>query len=83
MWLGQSRRDLFCVWDQDGQLRPSTVQLPPEVEFGQLSACRDALWGLDLHGWVHIRTLSPTCPTGMTWTPLDLSQLGNQDQIYP
>ncbi|XP_046901020.1 tectonin beta-propeller repeat-containing protein 2 [Hypomesus transpacificus] len=76
LWLGQSRRDLFCVWDQDGQLRPSTVQLPPEVEFGQLSACRDALWGLDLHGWVHIRTLSPTCPTGMTWTPLDLSQLG-------
>lgn len=76
LWLGQSRRDLFCVWDQDGQLRPTTVQLPPEVELGQLSACRDALWGLDLHGWVHIRTLTPSCPTGMTWTPLDLSQLG-------
>lgn len=76
LWLGQSRKDLFCVWDQDGQLRPTTVQLPPEVEMVKLSACRDALWGLDSHGWVHIRTLSPTCPTGMHWTLLDLSQLG-------
>lgn len=32
LWLAQSRKDLFCVWDQDGELRPSSVPLPPEVE---------------------------------------------------
>uniref|UniRef100_A0AAR2K526 HPS5-like beta-propeller domain-containing protein n=1 Tax=Pygocentrus nattereri TaxID=42514 RepID=A0AAR2K526_PYGNA len=77
LWLGQSRKDLFCVWDQDLQMRPLTIQLPPDVEMIQLSACRDALWGLDHHGRVHIRTLSASCPTGMHWTPLDLSQLGH------
>ncbi|XP_071354372.1 tectonin beta-propeller repeat-containing protein 2 isoform X2 [Trachinotus anak] len=77
LWLAQSRKDLFCVWDQDGELRPSSVPLPPEVELTHLSACRDALWGLDTHGRVSIRTLSPSCPTGLHWTPLDLSQLGS------
>ncbi|XP_034530211.1 tectonin beta-propeller repeat-containing protein 2 [Notolabrus celidotus] len=76
LWLAQSRKDLFCVWDQDGELRPSSVLLPPEVELTHLSACRDALWGLDSHGRVCIRTLSPSCPAGLHWTPLDLSQLG-------
>ncbi|XP_053191841.1 tectonin beta-propeller repeat-containing protein 2 [Scomber japonicus] len=76
LWLAQSRKDLFCVWDQDGELRPSSVPLPPEVELTHLSACRDALWGLDSHGRVSIRTLSPSCPSGLHWTPLDLSQLG-------
>ncbi|KAG7277748.1 hypothetical protein CRUP_023036 [Coryphaenoides rupestris] len=46
------------------------------VELSQLSACGDALWGLDSHGSVHIRTLSPSCPTGMHWARLDLRQLG-------
>ncbi|XP_038584234.1 tectonin beta-propeller repeat-containing protein 2 isoform X1 [Micropterus salmoides] len=77
LWLAQSRKDLFCVWDQDGELRPSSVPLPPEVELTHLSACRDALWGLDTHGRVSIRTLSPSCPIGLHWTPLDLSQLGS------
>ncbi|XP_044021552.1 tectonin beta-propeller repeat-containing protein 2 [Siniperca chuatsi] len=77
LWLAQSRKDLFCVWDQDGELRPSSVPLPPEVELTHLSACRDALWGLDTHGRVSIRTLSPSCPVGLHWTPLDLSQLGS------
>ncbi|XP_076834111.1 tectonin beta-propeller repeat-containing protein 2 [Brachyhypopomus gauderio] len=77
LWLGQSRKDLFCIWDQDLQMRPLTVQLPPDVEMVLLSACRDALWGLDQHGRVHIRTLSASCPTGIHWTPLDLSQLGH------
>ncbi|XP_028994773.1 tectonin beta-propeller repeat-containing protein 2 isoform X2 [Betta splendens] len=77
LWLAQSRKDLFCVWDQDGELRPSSVPLPREVELTHLSACRDALWGLDTHGRVCIRTLSASCPTGLHWTPLDLSQLGN------
>ncbi|KAJ8333335.1 hypothetical protein SKAU_G00422310 [Synaphobranchus kaupii] len=77
LWVGQSRRDLFCVWDGDPQLRPSTVQLPPEVEMMQLCACRDAMWGLDWHGRIHIRTLSPNCPSGLHWTRLDLSQLGH------
>ncbi|XP_026164144.1 tectonin beta-propeller repeat-containing protein 2 isoform X2 [Mastacembelus armatus] len=77
LWLAQSRKDLFCVWDQDGELRPSSVPLPPEVELTHLSACCDALWGLDTHGRVSIRTLSPSCPTGLHWTPLDLSQLGS------
>ncbi|XP_041703972.1 tectonin beta-propeller repeat-containing protein 2 [Coregonus clupeaformis] len=76
LWLGQSRKDLFCVWDQDGQMHPTTVQLPQDIEMVQLTACRDALWGLDLHGRVHIRTLSTGCPTGMHWNLLDLSQLG-------
>ncbi|XP_076155281.1 tectonin beta-propeller repeat-containing protein 2 isoform X1 [Alosa pseudoharengus] len=76
LWLGQSRKDLFCMWDGDPQLRPSTVQLPPETEMVHLSACRDALWGLDQHGRVHIRPLSVGCPTGMHWTLLDLNQLG-------
>lgn len=77
LWLAQSRKDLFCVWDQDGELRPSSVPLPPEVELTHLSACRDALWGLDLQGRVSIRPLSPSCPAGLHWTPLDLSQLGS------
>ncbi|XP_068607933.1 tectonin beta-propeller repeat-containing protein 2 [Brachionichthys hirsutus] len=77
LWLAQSRKDLFCVWDQDGELRPSSVSLPPEVELTHLSACRDALWGLDTHGRVCIRTLSPSCPIGLHWTSLDLSQLGS------
>lgn len=77
LWLAQSRKDLFCVWDQDGELRPSSVPLPPEVELTHLSACRDALWGLDTHGRVSIRTLSPSCPVGLHWTLLDLSQLGS------
>uniref|UniRef100_A0A1A7X3G9 Tectonin beta-propeller repeat containing 2 n=1 Tax=Iconisemion striatum TaxID=60296 RepID=A0A1A7X3G9_9TELE len=77
LWLAQSRKDLFCVWDQDGELRPSSVSLPSEVELTHLSACRDALWGLDIHGRVSIRSLSPACPIGLQWTPLDLSQLGS------
>ncbi|XP_062252837.1 tectonin beta-propeller repeat-containing protein 2 isoform X2 [Platichthys flesus] len=77
LWLAQSRKDLFCVWDQDGELRPSSVPLSPEMELTHLSACPDALWGLDPHGRVRIRTLSPSCPTGLNWTTLDLSQLGN------
>ncbi|XP_053700425.1 tectonin beta-propeller repeat-containing protein 2 [Synchiropus splendidus] len=77
LWLAQSRKDLFCVWDQDGELRPSSVSLPPEVELTHLSACHDALWGLDTHGRVSIRTLTQSCPIGLHWTLLDLSQLGN------
>ncbi|CAB1335420.1 unnamed protein product, partial [Coregonus sp. 'balchen'] len=77
LWLGQSRKDLFCVWDQDGQMHPTTVQLPQDTEMVQRSACRDALWGLNYHGRIHIRTLS-TSPTGMHL--LDLSQLGKADQ---
>ncbi|XP_056623537.1 tectonin beta-propeller repeat-containing protein 2 [Triplophysa dalaica] len=76
LWIGQSRKDLFCIWDQDFQMRPFTIQFPPDVEMIQLSACHDALWGLDHYGRVHIRTLSSSCPTGMHWTLLDLSQLG-------
>uniref|UniRef100_A0A3B5L8Q2 Tectonin beta-propeller repeat containing 2 n=1 Tax=Xiphophorus couchianus TaxID=32473 RepID=A0A3B5L8Q2_9TELE len=49
-----------------------------QVELTHLSACRDALWGLDIHGQVNIRTLSPSCPIGLHWTLLDLSQLGAQ-----
>ncbi|XP_054469725.1 tectonin beta-propeller repeat-containing protein 2 [Anoplopoma fimbria] len=77
LWLAQSRKDLFCVWDQDGELRPSSIPLPLEMELTHLSACRDALWGLDTHGQVSIRTLSPSCPFGLHWTPLDLNQLGS------
>ncbi|XP_075963363.1 tectonin beta-propeller repeat-containing protein 2 isoform X1 [Anarhichas minor] len=77
LWLAQSRKDLFCVWDQDGELRPSSIHLPFEMELTQLSACRDALWGLDTHGRVSIRTLSSSCPFGLHWTPLDLNQLGS------
>lgn len=40
------------------------------------SACQDAIWGLDSLGQIFIRTLSSSCPTGMHWTKLDLSQLG-------
>ncbi|CAL9686716.1 unnamed protein product [Knipowitschia caucasica] len=76
LWLAQSRRDLFCVWDKDGDLRPSSVPLPAEVELCHLSACRDALWALDSHGRVLIRTLTQSCPSGLTWSMLDLSQLG-------
>ncbi len=57
-------------------MRPFTIQFPPDVEMVQFSACRDALWGLDHYGRVHIRTLSASCSTGMHWALLDLSQLG-------
>ncbi|XP_052001043.1 tectonin beta-propeller repeat-containing protein 2-like [Xyrauchen texanus] len=77
LWLGQSSKDLFCILDQDLQMRPFNIQFPPDVEMVQLSACHDALWGLDHYGRVHIRTLSACCLTGMHWTLLDLSQLGH------
>ncbi|XP_038599220.1 tectonin beta-propeller repeat-containing protein 2 [Tachyglossus aculeatus] len=76
LWLCQSSKDLFCISDQNPQFRPSTVQLPPDVEMVAYSACQDAIWGLDSLGQVFIRTLSKSCPTGMHWTRLDLSQLG-------
>uniref|UniRef100_A0A669PG00 Tectonin beta-propeller repeat containing 2 n=1 Tax=Phasianus colchicus TaxID=9054 RepID=A0A669PG00_PHACC len=76
LWLCQSNKDLFCVSDQSPQFRPSTVQLPPEAEMVHYSACQDAIWGLDSIGQIFIRTLSSSCPTGMHWTKLDLSQLG-------
>ncbi|XP_077179849.1 tectonin beta-propeller repeat-containing protein 2 [Paroedura picta] len=76
LWLRQSNKDLFCVSDQNPQFHPSTLQLPLDAEMVHYSACQDAIWGLDTLGQVSIRTLSPTCPTGMHWTKLDLSQLG-------
>ncbi|XP_032546127.1 tectonin beta-propeller repeat-containing protein 2 isoform X2 [Chiroxiphia lanceolata] len=76
LWLCQSNKDLFCVSDQNPQFRPSTVQLPPEAEMVHYSACQDAIWGLDSLGQIFIRTLSSSCPTGMHWTKLDLTQLG-------
>ncbi|XP_051834288.1 tectonin beta-propeller repeat-containing protein 2 isoform X1 [Antechinus flavipes] len=76
LWLCQSAKDLFCVSDQNPQFRPSTVQLPPDTEMIAYSACQDAIWGLDNFGQVFIRTLSKSCPTGMHWMRLDLSQLG-------
>ncbi|KAG9481870.1 hypothetical protein GDO78_010872 [Eleutherodactylus coqui] len=76
LWMSQSRKDLFCLSDLSAPYRPSTVQLPPDTEIIHLSACVDAVWALDTQGGVLIRTLSKTCPTGMHWTKLDLSQLG-------
>uniref|UniRef100_A0A8C0GL29 Tectonin beta-propeller repeat containing 2 n=1 Tax=Chelonoidis abingdonii TaxID=106734 RepID=A0A8C0GL29_CHEAB len=76
LWLCQNNKDLFCVSDQNPQFRPSSVQLPPDAEMVCYSACQDAIWGLDKQGQVFIRTLSPSCPAGMHWTKLDLSQLG-------
>ncbi|XP_030307651.1 tectonin beta-propeller repeat-containing protein 2 [Calypte anna] len=76
LWLCQSNKDLFCVSDQNPQFHPSTVQLPPDTEMVHYSACQDAIWGLDSLGQIFIRTLSSSCPTGMHWTKLDLSQLG-------
>ncbi|XP_051878203.1 tectonin beta-propeller repeat-containing protein 2 isoform X2 [Pristis pectinata] len=77
LWLGQSNKDLFCISDQNPEFRPSTVQLPPDVEMVQISANHDAVWGLDVKGKIHIRTLSENCPSGMHWTKLDLTQLGS------
>ncbi|KAM9294313.1 tectonin beta-propeller repeat-containing protein 2 [Gastrophryne carolinensis] len=76
IWISQSRKDLFCVGDLTSPYRPSTIQLPPDTEIMLMSACVDAVWALDSQGGVLIRTLSKTCPTGMHWTKLDLSQLG-------
>ncbi|XP_008579093.1 PREDICTED: tectonin beta-propeller repeat-containing protein 2 [Galeopterus variegatus] len=76
LWLCQSSKDLCSVSAQSAQSRPSTVQLPPDTEMRAYAACQDALWALDSLGQVFIRTLSKSCPTGMHWTRLDLSQLG-------
>ncbi|XP_012601809.2 tectonin beta-propeller repeat-containing protein 2 [Microcebus murinus] len=76
LWLCQSSKDLCSVSAQSAQSRPSTVQLPPDTEMRAYAACQDALWALDSFGQVFIRTLSKSCPTGMHWTRLDLSQLG-------
>ncbi|XP_044916487.1 tectonin beta-propeller repeat-containing protein 2 isoform X3 [Felis catus] len=76
LWLCQSSKDLCSVSAQNAQSRPSTVQLPPDAEMRAYAACQDALWALDSLGQVFIRTLSKSCPTGMHWTRLDLSQLG-------
>ncbi|XP_075048735.1 tectonin beta-propeller repeat-containing protein 2 isoform X2 [Mixophyes fleayi] len=77
LWISQSRKDLFCLSDLISPHRPSTVQLPPDTEMIHMSACGDAVWALDSHSGVLIRTLSKSCPTGMHWTKLDLSQLGS------
>ncbi|KAL1790712.1 tectonin beta-propeller repeat-containing protein 2 isoform X1 [Sigmodon hispidus] len=76
LWLCQSSKDLCSISAQSVQCRPSTVQLPPDAEMRTYAACQDALWALDNLGQVFIRTLSKSCPTGMHWTKLDLSQLG-------
>ncbi|XP_062037150.1 tectonin beta-propeller repeat-containing protein 2 isoform X4 [Lepus europaeus] len=76
LWLCQSSKDLCSISTQSAQCRPSTVQLPPDAEMRAYAACQDALWALDSLGQVFIRTLSKSCPTGMHWTRLDLSQLG-------
>ncbi|XP_006839597.1 PREDICTED: tectonin beta-propeller repeat-containing protein 2 [Chrysochloris asiatica] len=76
LWLCHSTKDLCRVSTQSAQSRPSTVQLPPDAEMRAYAACQDALWALDSLGQVFIRTLSRSCPTGMHWTRLDLSQLG-------
>ncbi|XP_004698847.2 tectonin beta-propeller repeat-containing protein 2 [Echinops telfairi] len=76
LWLCQSSEDLCRASTQSAQARPCTVQLPPEAEMKAYAACQDALWALDSLGQVFIRTLSRSCPTGMHWTRLDLSQLG-------
>lgn len=76
LWLCQGSKDLCSVSAQHAQSRPSTVQLPPDAEMRAYAACQDALWALDGLGQVFIRTLSRSCPTGMHWTRLDLSQLG-------
>uniref|UniRef100_A0A8C6RW71 Tectonin beta-propeller repeat containing 2 n=1 Tax=Nannospalax galili TaxID=1026970 RepID=A0A8C6RW71_NANGA len=76
LWLCQSSKDLCSISAQSVQCRPSTVQLPPDAEMRAYAACQDALWALDSLGQVFIRTLSKSCPTGMHWTKLDLSQLG-------
>ncbi|ELW47184.1 Tectonin beta-propeller repeat-containing protein 2 [Tupaia chinensis] len=75
LWLCQSSKDLYSVSARSAQSRPSTVQLPPEAEMRAYTACQDALWALDSRGQVFIRTLSKSCPAGMHWTKLDLSQL--------
>lgn len=76
LWLCQSSKDLCSISAQSVHCRPSTVQLPPDAEMCAYAACQDALWALDSLGQVFIRTLSKSCPTGMHWTKLDLSQLG-------
>lgn len=76
LWLCQGSKDLCSVSAQHPQARPSTLQLPPDAEMRAYAACQDALWALDSLGQVFIRTLSGSCPTGMHWTRLDLSQLG-------
>ncbi|XP_053457242.1 tectonin beta-propeller repeat-containing protein 2 [Nycticebus coucang] len=76
LWLCQSSKDLCSISAHSAQSRPSTVQLPPDTEMRAYAACQDALWALDNFGQVFIRTLSKSCPTGMHWTKLDLSQLG-------
>lgn len=76
MWLCQGSKDLYSVGAQHAQSRLSTVQLPPDTEMRAYAACQDALWALDSRGQVFIRALSQSCPTGMHWTRLDLSQLG-------
>lgn len=68
---------------QHAQSRPSTVQLPPDAEMRAYAACQDALWALDSLGQVFIRTLSASCPTGMHWARLDLSQLGRLHALLP
>nr|XP_019602748.1 PREDICTED: tectonin beta-propeller repeat-containing protein 2 [Rhinolophus sinicus]XP_019602749.1 PREDICTED: tectonin beta-propeller repeat-containing protein 2 [Rhinolophus sinicus] len=76
LWLCQGSKDLCSISAQHAESRPSTVQLPPDAEMRAYAACQDALWALDGLGQVFIRTLSRSCPTGMHWTRLDLSQLG-------
>ncbi|XP_036887660.1 tectonin beta-propeller repeat-containing protein 2 isoform X2 [Sturnira hondurensis] len=76
LWLCQGSKDLCSISAQDARSRPSTLQLPPDAEMRAYAACQDALWALDSLGQVFIRTLSMSCPTGMHWTRLDLSQLG-------
>lgn len=55
---------------------PFLLFLCAQMELTHLAACCDALWALDTHGRVSIRTLSPSCPFGLHWASLDLSQLG-------
>ncbi|XP_070577021.1 tectonin beta-propeller repeat-containing protein 2-like isoform X2 [Ptychodera flava] len=76
VWALQPNGEVFCF--PPNTRKPTPVIPPLNVMFKYISATPQAVWGLSHNGAVFIRAgMADHCRQGVSWKPLDLSQLGN------
>ncbi|XP_077865720.1 tectonin beta-propeller repeat-containing protein 2-like [Saccoglossus kowalevskii] len=76
VWALQPNGEVFCF--PPSSRKPTPVIPPLNIMFSYISATPDAVWGLCCNGIIFIRGgMAEHCPQGVSWKPLDLSQLGS------
>ncbi|XP_077997561.1 tectonin beta-propeller repeat-containing protein 2-like [Glandiceps talaboti] len=81
VWALQPNGEVFCF--PPNTRKPTPVIPPLNVMFKYISATSESVWGLSVNAGVYIRAgMAPHCPQGISWKPLDLSQLGNVQLVY-